>query len=287
MAYKIFSDTGSNYTDEMAKEKNVTIIPLSFFINGKEYKNSNKQIMEEVYAALRRKENVTTGSINTFTFEEAFTKELEKGNDIIYLAFSSGLSGTYQNAMVAKKNLEEKYPDRKIIVIDSLSATLGQGLLLTYACEFRDSGESLEDVASFIEANKLRMSHLFTVDEMFYLYRGGRITKATYLVARFAAIKPIMHVDDEGHLQALGKVIGRKATLKKMIEMIVETIDEPEKQYIYIAHGDCQDDAMWFKNELEKRFKSKGIFVDYLTPVIGAHSGPGTMAIFYLSKHRI
>ena len=287
MAYKIFSDTGSNYTDEMAKEKNVTIVPLSFFINGKEYKNSNKQIMEEVYAALRRKEKVTTGSASVYAFEEAFTAELEKGNDILYLAFSSGLSGTYANAVAAREELLEKFPDRKIIIVDSLCAALGQGLLLTYACEFRDMGETIEDVANFLETNKLRLSHLFTVDEMFYLYRGGRISRTTYLVARFASIKPIMHVDDDGHLTAIGKTIGRKSALKKMVEKVVETIEDPEKQYVYIVHGDCKEEAEWVRDELAKMFTPKEFFIDYLCPMIGAHSGPGTLAIFYLSKHRV
>ncbi len=287
MSYVIFSDSGSDYSDSMAKKMNVRIIPLSYIMHGKEYTSITDELMKETYQSLRNKENVSTSCANVFTITKMLEEELVKGNDILYLAFSSGLSATYANGLKACDSLRKKYPDRKISIVDSLSASLGQGLLLTYACEFRDQGESLEDVTRFLESNKLRMSHLFTVDEMFYLYNGGRITRSTYLVARFAQIKPIMHVTDDGKLTAIGKVIGRKKALRTMIDKVVETIDEPEKQVIYISHGDCIKEAEFVKEELNKRIKVKDIFIDYISPVIGIHSGPGTLAIFYFSNHRI
>lgn len=287
MSYVIFSDSGSDYSDEMARKQNVKIIPLSYIINGKEYNFVSDELMKETYAALRRKENITTSCANEFTIYSLLEDELRKGNDVLYLAFSSGLSATYENASKACEALRKRYPERKIYLIDSLSASLGQGLLLSYACEFRDQGETIEDIANFLEANKLRMSHLFTVDEMFYLYRNGRITKATYLVARFAKIKPIMHTDDEGKLTAIDKVVGRKRALSTIIDKVVETIDEPEKQYVYISHGDCIKEAEYVRDELSKRIKVKGFYIGYISPVIGVHSGPGTLAVFYLSKHRI
>ena len=287
MSYVIFSDSGSDYSDSMAKKMNVRIIPLSYIMHGKEYTSITDELMKETYQSLRNKESVSTSCANVFTITKLLEEELIKGNDILYLAFSSGLSATYANGLKACDALRKKYPDRKISIVDSLSASLGQGLLLTYACEFRDQGESLEDVTRFLESNKLRMSHLFTVDEMFYLYNGGRITRSTYLVARFAQIKPIMHVTDDGKLTAIGKVIGRKKALRTMIDKVVETIDEPEKQVIYISHGDCIKEAEYVKDELNKRIQVKDIFIDYISPVIGIHSGPGTLAIFYISKHRI
>ncbi len=287
MSYVIFSDSGSDYSDEMARKQNVKIIPLSYIINGKEYNFVSDELMKETYAALRRKENITTSCANEFTIYSLLEDELRKGNDVLYLAFSSGLSATYENASKACEALRKRYPERKIYLIDSLSASLGQGLLLSYACEFRDQGETIEDIANFLEANKLRMSHLFTVDEMFYLYRNGRITKSTYLVARFAKIKPIMHTDDEGKLTAIDKVVGRKRALSTIIDKVVETIDEPEKQYVYISHGDCIKEAEYVRDELSKRIKVKGFYIGYISPVIGVHSGPGTLAVFYLSKHRI
>lgn len=287
MSYVIFSDSGSDYSDSMAKKMNVRIIPLSYIMHGKEYTSITDELMKETYQSLRNKESVSTSCANVFTITKLLEEELIKGNDILYLAFSSGLSATYANGLKACDALRKKYPDRKISIVDSLSASLGQGLLLTYACEFRDQGESLEDVTQFLESNKLRMSHLFTVDEMFYLYNGGRITRSTYLVARFAQIKPIMHVTDDGKLTAIGKVIGRKKALRTMIDKVVETIDEPEKQVIYISHGDCIKEAEYVKDELNKRIQVKDIFIDYISPVIGIHSGPGTLAIFYFSKHRI
>ncbi len=287
MSYVIFSDSGSDYSDSMAKKMNVRIIPLSYIMHGKEYTSITDELMKETYQSLRNKESVSTSCANVFTITKLLEEELIKGNDILYLAFSSGLSATYANGLKACDALRKKYPDRKISIVDSLSASLGQGLLLTYACEFRDQGESLEDVTRFLESNKLRISHLFTVDEMFYLYNGGRITRSTYLVARFAQIKPIMHVTDDGKLTAIGKVIGRKKALRTMIDKVVETIDEPEKQVIYISHGDCIKEAEYVKDELNKRIQVKDIFIDYISPVIGIHSGPGTLAIFYFSKHRI
>lgn len=287
MSYVIFSDSGSDYSDSMAKKMNVRIIPLSYIMHGKEYTSITDELMKETYQSLRNKESVSTSCANVFTITKLLEEELIKGNDILYLAFSSGLSATYANGLKACDALRKKYPDRKISIVDSLSASLGQGLLLTYACEFRDQGESLEDVTRFLESNKLRMSHLFTVDEMFYLYNGGRITRSTYLVARFAQIKPIMHVTDDGKLTAIGKVIGRKKALRTMIDKVIETIDEPEKQVIYISHGDCIKEAEYVKDELNKRIQVKDIFIDYISPVIGIHSGPGTLAIFYFSKHRI
>ena len=287
MSYVIFSDSGSDYSDLLAKEKNVKIIPLSFIVRGKEYNVNNEEVMKETYQAMRNKESVKTSCANVYTISQMLEEELKKGNDVLYLAFSSGLSATYQNGVEACEGLRKKYPDRKIIIIDTLSASLGQGLLLTYACEFRDQGESIEDVSNFIEANKLRMSHLFTVDEMFSLYNGGRISKSTYLIAQVAKIKPIMHMDDEGKLTAIGKAIGRKKSINTIINKVVETIEEPEKQIIYISHGDCLEEAKYIKDELNKRIKVKDIYIGYIGPVIGGHSGPGTLAVFYFSKHRI
>ncbi len=287
MSYVIFSDSGSDYSDLMAKKNDVKIIPLSYIIGDKEYDYVTDELMKETYAALRRKENIKTSCANEFTIFSLLEDELKKGNDILYLAFSSGLSATYENASKACDALRKKYPERKIYLIDSLSASLGQGLLLSYACEFRDQGESIDDIAKFLESNKLRMSHLFTVDEMFYLYRNGRITKSTFLVARFAKIKPIMHTDDNGKLTAIDKVIGRKKALLTIIDKVVQTIEEPEKQVIYIAHGDCIKEAEYVKEELSKRINAKGYFIGYISPVIGVHSGPGTLAVFYFSKHRI
>lgn len=287
MSFMIFSDSGSDYSDSMAKKQNVKIIPLTYIVEGKEYNYVTDELMKQTYESLRRKEEVKTSCSNVYTIKTMLEEELKKGNDVLYLAFSSGISATYANGVIACDELRKLYPERKIIIIDSLSASLGQGLLLTYACEFRDQGETIEDIANFLEANKLRMSHLFTVDEMFYLYNNGRITKSTYLVARFAQIKPIMHTDDEGKLTAIGKVIGRKKALNTLVDKVVETIVEPEKQIIYISHGDCLDEANYVKDQLSKRIKVKDFYIGYVGPVIGIHSGPGTLAIFYFSKHRI
>lgn len=285
--FVIFTDTGSDYSDAMSSKMGVKVIPLSYIVEDETYTAINDQLMKDTYQALREKKKVSTSCANIYTIKEMMEEELKKGNDVLYLAFSSGLSATYANGVEASNMLKEEYPERKIIVIDTLSASLGLGLLVTYACEFRDAGETIEDVAKFVEDNKLSLSHFFTVDEMYYLYNGGRITKSTYLIAQIAKIKPIMHVTDEGKLTALGKVIGRKKALKTIIEKVVQSIEEPEKQYIYISHGDCLEEAEYVKNKILEQIKVKDIFIDYISPVIGVHSGPGTLAVFFFSKHRI
>lgn len=287
MAYTIFTDTGSNYYDTLASENNVKVIPLPFIMKGEEYKDCDVELVKSVYARLRQKEDIHTSCANEEEIESALTPELEKGNDVVYLVFSSGLSATYQNALNVQARLQEKFPDRKIRIVDSLAAALGHGLLVTYACQLRDEGKTVDEVASWLEVNKMRMSHLFTVDSLFWLYRGGRISGATYALAKGLQIKPIMHTDDEGHLTAIAKAIGRKRSIKMMADKFCATIENPEEQIIYLGHGDCLEDALALQKLIEKKVKVKGWYIDYLCPTIGAHSGPGTLAIFYLSKHRI
>ena len=287
MSYVIFSDLGSDYSDVMVKKMNIKMIPLSFIMQGEEYTEITKDLMKKTYSLLRDKVDITTSCANTYTIKNKLEEELKKGNDVLYICFSSGLSSTYNNGVEACRELQEEYPNQKAYIVDTLCASLGQGLLLTYACRLRDEGKSIDEVKKFVEDYRLRMSHLFTVDEMYYLYHGGRITKSTYLVAQFAKIKPIMHTTDEGKLEALGKVVGRKKALNTMIDKVCETIEEPEKQIIYISHGDCEDEAIYVRDELAKRLPVKEFFIDYISPIIGVHSGPGTIAIFYFSKHRI
>ncbi len=287
MSYVIFSDSGSDLSNSRAQELNVKIIPLLYTIKNETYDSITDELMKFTYDSLRQKEKVSTSCANIYTIQNALEEELKKGNDVLYIAFSSGLSATYANGVESCKNLKELYPNRKIFVLDSLCGSGGLTLLLINACLLRDQGQSIDEVVSFIEENKLRLTHLFTVDEMYYLYSGGRITKSTYLIARFAQIKPIMHVTDDGKLTATDKVIGRRKSLNTIISKTIESIENPEEQIIFISHGDCLEDAEYIKRKLLEKITVKDVIIDYISPVIGIHSGPGTMAVFYFSKHRI
>lgn len=287
MSFTIFTDTGSDYSDKMATEMGVKVLPLTYIINGESYISITDELMKFAYNALREKANVSTSCCNVYTIQNELEKELKKGNDIIYLAFSSGLSATYNNAIEARDNLAKEYQKSKIYIIDSLSASLGHGMLVTYASKLKNEGKSIEEVVDFIESNKLRLTHLFTVDNLYHLYNGGRITKSTYLIATVAKIKPIMHVNDEGKLEALTKVISRRKSLNTLINMTLESIDSNSKDLIYISHGDCLEDALYIKRKLLEKLPESEIYIDYISPVIGMHSGPGTVAVFYFSKHRI
>lgn len=287
MPFTIYSDTGANYFEDMAAEKQVKIIPLPFIINGEEHRSCDLALVQNVYKLLSDKADIRTSCANELEIEEALSEELEKGNDVLYLTLSSGLSATYDNAKKAEEALKEKYPERKIHIVDSLIGGPGQGLILTYACQMRDEGKSVDEIAEWIEKERLNFAALFTVESLYWLFKGGRVTKTTYRLAQLTQIKPIMHADTSGHLASLGKAIGRKGSIKSIVDKLVDTIENPEEQILFIGHGDCLEDALHLQKLIEKKIKVKGFLIDYLTPTIGAHSGPGTLSVFYKSNHRI
>ena len=212
--------------------------------------------------------------------------ELEAGKDVLVLAFSSGLSTTYQSAMIAASELAEKFPQRKIRVVDSLCASLGQGLLLWHLCKKRDEGFSLEAAADWAEENKQHLCHWFTVDDLMYLKRGGRVSAATALVGTMLAIKPVLHVDNEGRLINVGKSRGRKASLMALVDQMEKTAIDPKNQTIFISHGDCEADVQIVADEIRKRFGTETIHINYVGPVIGSHTGAGVVALFFLGNER-
>ena len=223
---------------------------------------------------------------NGEAFRPLFEKILKDGKDILYIGFSSALSGTMQSVKNTLTDLAESYPERKCISIDSLAASMGEGLIVTYAAIKQQQGETIDEVAAWVEENKLRLCHIFTVDDLKYLRRGGRISGATALIGSVLQIKPLMHVDNEGRLVAYGKVRGRKTSIASMLQRMEETIENPSEQIIYIVHGDCEDEAKAVAKEIKTRFNPKSIVANYVDQVIGAHSGPGTLAIFFLGSER-
>jgi DegV family protein with EDD domain len=211
---------------------------------------------------------------------------LQAGKDVLVLAFSSGLSTTYNSAVIAAEDLKERYPDRKVYVVDTLCASMGQGLLVYLTAQQKADGKTIEEARDFAEESKRRLCHWFTVDDLNHLKRGGRISAATALVGTMLSIKPVLHVDDEGHLISMGKARGRQASLKALVDKMEETAIDPGSQTVFISHGDCLRDAETVAAMVKERFGVQNVVISYVGPVIGSHSGPGTMALFFLGRQR-
>lgn len=273
----------------MAKKLNVTVIPLSFIMNGKTYQGSLDQktiSTEDFYSKLKSGEKVTTAQVNSEEFIDNFSPVLEDGTDILYIAFSSGLSGTCQSAFIAQKELAEKFPDRKVIVFDSLCASMGEGLLVYLACQKKDEGFSIDELHTWLKETMPKVAHWFTVDDLNHLRRGGRVSAGAALVGSMLSIKPVLHVDDEGHLSPVTKVRGRKTSLDTLVKKMQETAIEPEKQIVFISHGNCLKDAEYVKEQIQSKMGTKMFEINVIGPVIGSHAGPGTIALFFIANGR-
>ena len=287
--YVLLTDSSADLTAELVAELGVEVLPLSFHMGDKTYRNwpDNREIdPKDFYRRLRAGETATTSAVNVSDYTEAVEPLVQAGRDVLIIAFSSGLSATCHSAQIAAQELSEQYPDRKIWVVDSLCASLGQGLLVWYAARMKAQGKSMEEVRDWLEDNKLHLCHWFTVDDLHFLKRGGRISAATAVVGTMLSIKPVMHVDDGGHLVPVSKARGRKASLLALVDHMEKTADHPEGQTVFISHGDCEADAKFVADEVRRRFGVKDIYINYVGPVIGNHSGPGTLALFFLGSHR-
>lgn len=289
MAYRLTTETTCDLPYSYYEERNIAYVGLGFVMNGAEYIEGPDQEIApvEVYARMRQKETCTTNQANAYRFVEMFEPILQAGDDILHLSFSGGLSGTCQSAFQAAEELRERYPDRQIVVVDSLCASLGQGLLLHFLANNRDNGMSLQDNAAWAEANKLNVCHWFTVDDLMFLHRGGRVPKTTAVLGSLLGIKPVLHVDDEGHLVAMSKVRGRAASLQELAKRMKATMTEaPEDATVFISHGDCEEDAKQTAAYVEELTGAKVQLFNLVGAVIGSHSGPGTIALFYMGNKR-
>ena len=229
----------------------------------------------------------TTSQINVETFREVAGKMARDGFDVLYVGFSSGLSGTFNSARIAFEDLSAEYPEHKFLAVDSLCASMGEGLLVYHAAQQQKAGRSIEETARWLEENKLHLAHWFTVDDLMFLFRGGRVSKTSAWAGTLLNIKPVMHVDDEGHLIPLEKVRGRKKSLKALVDHMEATAIQPvSEQTVFITHGDCREDAEYVADLVRERFGVRDVVINYVDPVIGAHSGPGTMALFFLASER-
>ncbi len=284
--YVIVTDSTCDMPPELYSQMGVKVMKLSFEIDGHTHSDGDMDY-HEFYDLMRKGSTTKTSQISPAQSETAFEKYVKKGLDVLYLGFSSGLSGTYNSACIARDNLLEKYPEAKIVCIDSLCASMGEGLLLYKAWEKMNEGLGIDALAKWIEDNKLHLVHLFTVDDLVYLQRGGRISKVTAVAGAILGIKPILHVDDEGRLVKIDKVRGRRQSLNKIIDIMCERIEGYDNPVIGISHGDCWGDADYIADLARKKLgQDTKVITSYVGTVIGAHSGPGTLAFFFMGDKR-
>ncbi len=287
--YVIVTDSSCDLPAELAQELELAVLPLTLTLGGKEYANylDGREIgFSEFYGRIRQGEAAGTAAANLEGYLSIMEPILQAGKDILLLVFSSGLSSTYQVSLLAAEELSQKYPQRKILPVDTLCASMGQGLLVYLAARQRGEGKSLQEVRDWVEKEKYHLCHWFTVDDLMYLKRGGRLNAATALVGTALGIKPVLHIDNEGHLINMGKARGRRASLTALVDKMAELAVEPQGQGAFISHGDCLEDAKAVEQMLKQRLGVKKVIISYVGPVIGAHTGPGVVALFFLGKER-
>ncbi len=285
-SFAITTDNNSDLPLAYFKEHDVGLISLTYTIEGNTYDAFHPMDSHVFYEKMRAGAMPTTAQVNPEQVGKVLRERLKERDGVLHFAFSSGLSGSYQSSMLAVAELREEFPDKQIIVMDSLSASLGQGLLVHYAVKMRDAGYSLEDIAAWCEENKLHIAHLFTVDDLFHLYRGGRVSRTKAFIGSALNMKPILHVDNEGRLIPIGKVRGRKHALDELVRRMGEQIADDYDGIVFISHGDCEQDAQYVKEQVQSKFGIQECLIDFVGPTIGAHSGPGTLALFFFANMR-
>ena len=285
--YQIITDSACDLPKSMLQELNVLTTALSVNFRGESRKDSVADAeVKELYDAMRGGEVATTSAANPEDWATVMEPVLAEGKDVLTLAFSSGLSATYQSAVIAANDLAEKYPERKIVVVDTCAAALGQGLLVWHTCKMRDTGLDLDQLAQWVEENKNHVCHWFTVDDLVYLKRGGRVSAATAVLGAMLNIKPVLHVDDEGHLISMVKARGRKAALKTLVTKMGELGEGWDNSTVFICHADCIDDATALAETVKANYGVKEAFIGNLGAVIGSHAGPGTLALFFMGNQK-
>ena len=289
MSFEIVTDSSCNLPEDIIDRYGLHILSLRFLVGGKEYYSYTKGEITDLaqfYTMMRNKEEITTSQISSDTCTNLFESLLQDGKDVLYIGFSSALSGTYQVGYLALEELKKKYPERKIYAVDTLGASLGEGLLVYHAANLREAGESIEAVNGWLLENRLHLCHWFTVDDLFFLQRGGRVSGTVAIFGTLLNVKPVMHMDNEGRLIFVTKVRGRKRSLDALVERLDQTAINPSEQSIFITHGDCLEDAQYVAKKIEEKYHPKEIVINWVDPVIGAHSGPGTVALFFLGTER-
>jgi len=285
MSYQIITDSCCDFTQAQLQQLNVTCANLTVLYHGENHRNfSEPSAVKAFYDELRSGTMATTAAANPDDWARLMSAALEQGQDVLAMTFTSALSTTYQSAVIAAADLREQYPQRKIYVVDTLCAALGQGLLVHHACRKRDAGMAIEELAAWLEEHKGSLCHWVTVDDLSHLKRGGRISTTTAIVGTMLNVKPIIHVDDEGRLINCAKVRGRKAAMEYLVKKFSETCTDFDT--VFIAHGDCPEDAAALEAMLREKHPIKEITTGYVGPVIGAHTGPGVLVVFFMGSKR-
>jgi DegV family protein with EDD domain len=287
--FVIVTDSSCDLPDSLVRELDITVVPLAFILEDKTYWNypDNREMSPETfYAKVGEGKMATTNAVNVGQASDAIEPLLKDGKDVLVLGFSSGLSTTFNSFQIAAQELAEQYPDRKVYAVDTLCASLGQGMLVYQAAQLRQAGKTIEEVRDWVEANKLHQCHWFTVNDLFHLKRGGRVSAATALVGTMLQIKPVLHVDNEGHLINVGKARGRKASLMALVDKVGELAIDPAGQTMFISHSACEEDARLVADEVKKRYGVQEVILNSIGPVIGAHTGIGCVALFFMGKSR-
>ncbi|NBI66502.1 DegV family protein [Pseudoflavonifractor sp. 60] len=287
--FVIITDSSADLPASMVQELDIQVLPLCFTMGKRtlsDYPDDRDMAPQDFYGRLRRGEMATTSGVNVEQYTQALEPLLQAEKDVLILAFSSGLSTTYNSSAMAVEELKKKYPQRKLYTVDTLCASLGQGLLVWYAAQARARGGSIEEVRDWVEDHKLNVCHQFTVDDLYFLKRGGRISAATAVVGSMLQIKPVLHVDDQGHLVSMARIRGRQAALRALVDRMAQTSIDSGSLTVFISHGDCLEDAQTVADMVKQRFGVQEILINRVGPVIGAHSGPGTVALFYIGTER-
>lgn len=291
--FKIITDSTTDLPTEYLEEHNVGCLAISYILDGITYGRERQLDWKNFYACMRDEGKMpTTSQINPAEAKEQLEEYIKDGagREILYLAFSSGLSGTCGNIRMAAEELMEEHPDVKIIVVDSLGASMGEGLFVHKAVRMRDEGKSMEETAEWLEKHVLNFTHVFTVDDLYHLYRGGRVSKTAAVLGTMISIKPKLHVDDAGHLILIGKVRGRKKSLSALVDYMGEKMgswtEENRRDYVFISHGDALEDAEYVRDLIKERYGCRNFLINHIGPTIGAHSGPGTIALFFMGESR-
>ncbi|HKL98608.1 MAG TPA: DegV family protein [Mobilitalea sp.] len=286
--YIITTDSTCDLPEDYISSHGLRVLPLYYNFNETVYGGSNDLKPKEFYDKMRGGAMPTTMAVNPDTANEIFSELLKEGYDILHIAFSSNLSGSCSVAATTARELCDEIPGAKITVVDSLCASLGEGLLVYKAVQLKESGKSIDEVTNWLEENKLNLCHIFTVDDLHHLHRGGRVSKATAIIGTLISVKPVLHVDDEGHLVPLLNVRGRKKALISLVDQMEKRIEgfRDKNDIVFVSHGDSLEDAEYVASTVKERFGIEASLINYVSPTIGAHSGPGTIALFFIGNPR-
>lgn len=289
--FKITTDSTADLSLEYLKEQGIDCMAVPYIIDDVTYGEGNQLDWKEFYRLMREEEKMpTTSQINPADAKEYFEKYIRDSKEILHIAFTSGMSGTYNSARMAAEEVMEEHPDVKIIVLDSLCASMGEGLLVHKAVKMRDAGKSLEETAQWLQDHVLNLAHLVTVDDLFHLCRGGRVSKTSAIVGSMVGIKPMIHVNDEGKLIVVNKVRGRKKSIATLVQMMEAQMgswaQENKEDYVFISHGDCLEDAQLLQQMIQEKFGFENFMINNIGPTIGSHSGCGTLALFFMGENR-